>query len=259
MTKIDITKPLEAVETATGRVVPLTFSRLASDPRYPGQFYTTDAPCNSTSNTMWSLTGEDRCYAKKWTIRNVESKMIDTTKPLRLVGTHEPVTFIKKDQKHLVIKLPPSMDSPHARRYFHHNGVRDNDQGEKFHGLVIENVPEAKLALDLTRPMQMRDGTKVTCLSSAATGDNPLVFQTDGTDIIFARPLDGRALPDQDLPIDIVNVDFETSDLYLIVPSGGICKKSDGGGALDKGLRINIKRTNGKVTGVELVEAGPNA
>jgi len=66
---IDVTKPLEAVEIATGRVVPMEFSMM--DLLYDDLFYTEASPCPATSNSAWNLDGTDRCHVKQWLIRNV--------------------------------------------------------------------------------------------------------------------------------------------------------------------------------------------
>jgi len=75
---VDWTKPIEAVEKATGRVVPMTFykTRKAGSigGNYPlnDDYYTTEAPCNATSNSGWNADGSDHCGCNAWFIRNVE-------------------------------------------------------------------------------------------------------------------------------------------------------------------------------------------
>lgn len=268
---IDTAKPLEAVEHATGRVVPMIFDRL--DSYNPTKFFwTQDSPCNSTSNTAWHMDGTDRCGLKKWIIRNIaevvaQPAFVDTTKPMRVAGTHEPVTFVKSSTNGtpgFCVKLPVSTDPAQIDRWFTCEGERHPTRSSSniLTHIRVENVPATSAGgpLDLTRPMQMRDGTKVTLLSSNATGDNPLVFQTDGTDIIFARPLHGRALPDQDLPIDIINLNIERSDFFTISPTSmNIAPASGPGGALTHGIRLEVKRVNGKVVDVVFIKAGPDA
>jgi len=69
---LDLSKPLEAVEKATGRVVPVTFGGRGT--RHYGlntetAFHTKESPADDT-NDNWYLDGRDYCYQDKWLIRN---------------------------------------------------------------------------------------------------------------------------------------------------------------------------------------------
>lgn len=66
---IDWTKPIEAVEKATGRVVPMTFRNKRDDRTYN----TTDAPDGYTSNAQWYPDGRNWCSRNAWFVRNVET------------------------------------------------------------------------------------------------------------------------------------------------------------------------------------------
>lgn len=87
MNKIDTTKPLEAVNKQTGKVVPLTFKGM-----WNGLIQTTTAPCDATSNELWRTDGTDRCFMNEWTLRNVDNAL-DTSKPLQ-TRSGLPVDFV---------------------------------------------------------------------------------------------------------------------------------------------------------------------
>lgn len=157
---IDITKPLEAVHKETGRVVPMTFASRCtlSGARFEGGFYTTEAPCNSTSNSGWFADGTDMCSHNKWFIRNVAAK-IDVTKPLQLSdGT--PARLIKVTQSGRIgVKID---DVGHVlgrmTRFFNADGTRRSSHKH----ITLQNAPENPVTkLDLTKTLVTRGGRPV--------------------------------------------------------------------------------------------------
>jgi len=82
---VNWTKPIEAVEKATGRVVPMEL--LEKDARNfdPPLYLTTHSP-GSNSNNYWKADGRDNCANDKWFIRNTvtPTPAIDWNKPLEL-------------------------------------------------------------------------------------------------------------------------------------------------------------------------------
>ena len=74
-TKIDLSRPVEAVCKRTGRVVPLGKSRpYTSRHRQPEAeplIQTETGPCTHTSNSLWYADGRDYCRFNLWTLRNV--------------------------------------------------------------------------------------------------------------------------------------------------------------------------------------------
>jgi hypothetical protein len=82
---VDWTKPIEAVEKATGRVVPMEFWQKDDANFDPPLYLTKDSPAGS-SNIYWKVDGRDNCSREEWFIRNTvaPTPAIDWTKPLEL-------------------------------------------------------------------------------------------------------------------------------------------------------------------------------
>ena len=74
---VDWSKPIEAVEKATGRVVPVTFLEQVGN-----TWHTHECPDPNTTNRYWKFDGADQCANKAWFVRNRVA--IDWTKPLEL-------------------------------------------------------------------------------------------------------------------------------------------------------------------------------
>jgi len=82
---VDWAKPIEAVEKATGRVVPMKFSETVDMGR-TGTMHTTSESPAGNSNNNWYPDGRDWCSNDAWFIRNTvtPTPAIDWTKPLEL-------------------------------------------------------------------------------------------------------------------------------------------------------------------------------
>lgn len=68
---VDWMKPIEAVEKATGRVVPMEFLETDAEHFDPPLYLTTESPAHN-SNIYWRKDGRDNCSIDAWFIRNVE-------------------------------------------------------------------------------------------------------------------------------------------------------------------------------------------
>lgn len=92
-TKIDLSRPVEAVCKRTGRVVPLGMAK-PYRPSYaePGERFiqTTRSPCQFTSNETWYDDGRDYCHLDAWTLRNVaDTVTVGTTLVTGGMGTFQ--------------------------------------------------------------------------------------------------------------------------------------------------------------------------
>ncbi|MGH6746419.1 hypothetical protein [Novosphingobium sp.] len=167
--QVDITKPLEAVHIATGKVVPMIFDRMS--PVTSDRFYTKTAPDGAWSNDAWDLDGQDACHYKAWTIRNVAPK-IDWTKPLETVDGQRVELLPEKsdDGEYWRVRIGVSWG---VRHYSEDGKHRFGDQPD------IRNVAEvpapAAPALDLTKPLQTRDGRSVVLITSEGRGKYPVL------------------------------------------------------------------------------------
>lgn len=74
-TKIDLSRPVEAVCKRTGRVVPLGTARSYTPMNRQREagvlIQTATCPCSATSNNLWYADGRDYCHLDQWTLRNV--------------------------------------------------------------------------------------------------------------------------------------------------------------------------------------------
>jgi len=84
---VDWSKPIEAVEKATDRVVTVSYDgREWSESYNCFMYFTNEVPASDTTNEYWHEDGRDWCVSNKWFVRNCVEEVlpIDWTKPLEL-------------------------------------------------------------------------------------------------------------------------------------------------------------------------------
>jgi hypothetical protein len=88
-TKIDLSRPVEAVCKRTGRVVPLGMAKpYRASYVKPGErlIKTTRSPCQTTGNETWYDDGRDYCHRDAWTLRNVAAPAAKVGDKVRCLG-----------------------------------------------------------------------------------------------------------------------------------------------------------------------------
>ena len=146
---VDWAKPIEAVEKATGRVVPMVFMEKNDTYFDPPLYLTTTSP-GGNSNIYWMVDGRDNCSNDAWFIRNTvtPTPAIDWTKPLELEdGT--PVVMLSGPDSDGDYRLnredgekftEAQTGSTYRHCYWKQNGDRMRDK----QGLRVRNRAEPK-------------------------------------------------------------------------------------------------------------------
>ena len=80
------------------------------------------------------------------------------------------------------------------------------DDGRRFDAPVdqLQAIP-SEPSLDLTKPVQTRDGRKVRLLCTDGPGEYPVIGIIEGRDDVCRWPLNGRVAPYGDLSVDLIN------------------------------------------------------
>ena len=76
MSKLDWTKPIEAIRESDGKVLAVTLQP-GKWPNEHGEYYTAECPHPSESNYGWKADGTDLCSHRKWRIRNRQPTTVE--------------------------------------------------------------------------------------------------------------------------------------------------------------------------------------
>jgi len=110
-------------------------------------------------------------------------------------------------------------------------------------------------SLDLTKPVQTRDGRKVRVLCTDGPGESPVIgIVDDGCDDVCRWPLNGRATMNVDMSIDLINTPMtpRTFERWFNVYDTGIGsehhtrKKADGNALSARIARKRVVFTEGE-------------
>lgn len=192
--------------------------------------------------------------------------MIDTSKPMQLSdGT--PVTLHRLGSPpygdEIWVNTPTNMHRDRTAPFvFSTSGERPPYFGI-FDGLTLQNVPEAP-ALDLTKPVQTRDGRPARVIATDRKATRSLVVLIDdgsGVERAVTRHADGRYSQHRDGNGDLVNVP-ETTYLFVnVYPNGpwgdnrpaAFALRSSDDKPMANGHQVKLTYENGKPVAAELV------
>lgn len=196
MNKIDTTKPLEAVNKATGKVVPMEFAS-AEDSLTEGAFRTKKGPCNSTSNNTWYADGRDYCHHNQWFIRNVASDAIDPSKPLQTTDGRKATLVSRPNPGEIYVKIEGKLRPDHSIEGLEwtfkvSDGCWCGAVPSDADITRIQNVPEAT-GIDTTKDLQTRSGSRVTFEGDLSDGRKAFrIHHPFGQSEVQLRFADGR-------------------------------------------------------------------